>query len=1124
MSNTKIEIKKKYSQLSLFLSNITTAKTVVIVDSNESIEIMQREINFFNKDLRILKFKDWEVLPYDPISPYPELITERVKTLLNLYLNTFDMLLISPIALCHLIPPKEFIEQNVFDYKINDAITTNELIERLINAGYVRTDQVYEHGEFSVRGSLLDFFPSGSSLPFRINILKNSIESIRTFDPDTQRTVYKVNKVEVIPAREFPTNKDGIKKFRQNYRNYFSGDPTKSYIYTSVTEGINPNGIEYYIPLFFDECNTIFDFLPNGINIFDLAGIKEISKNFYEEMKERFSLVSGNIDRPVMAPENLFLNSSRILKYFETYELVSHEEINLDLFTKEIDLNIDFEKLSDDHNKLTEELSDDYKVCITFESLGKLENSFTQFSEKGVEVNKINTWTELINSEKKVNLINSPIKNSFISKKNNIIIISETDTYDYEIRSRNNTNLNKKNENFIKNIFDLTVDDFIVHEKYGIGKYCGLKTITNSEINQEFMVLEYFDSNNLLIPINNLNGISRYASSDNELVKLSKLGTNSWEKKKLSAKKAIKDTAAELLQLYAQREFEKSEVYKVNHNSFNEFCSTFKFDLTLDQKNTLDEIINDFESEKKMDRLICGDVGFGKTEIAVRASFITADNSKQVIVLVPTTILAEQHFNVFSERFLNTNFKVAELSRFKSSKDIANNIKNFNEGKIHILVGTHKILSSKLDFSDVGLMIIDEEHRFGVNQKEKIKKIKSSINILTLTATPIPRTLSISLDGLRDLSVIKTPPKKRLSVKTIVCPIDNSLIKEAIHREVRRGGQVFYLNNDIKEINETKRNLEKMLPNLKVEIAHGQMNEKELEIIMKKFYAGKFEILLTTTIIENGIDVPRANTIIIHRADKLGLAQLHQLRGRVGRSYHQAYAYLFFPREVKLKKVAKKRLEAIQKMDQLGSGLFLAIQDLEIRGAGEILGEEQSGEIQKIGYELYNKLLRKTINSLKRNSSNQINDINENIVEIKMNESSLLPENYCPNTHERLLIYKKLSNSANYDEVLKVKEEIIDRFGRHPVEVENLIDSHHLRILSEGCYINKIDFKEKEIILLFNENPNLNVEKLLNWIKKEKFVMSGENKIKISIEENNLKKRVNYLLPKLKEIERFVIN
>ena len=1077
---------------------------------------LKEEISWFYPKLRVNHFPDWETLPYDQISPHPDLISERLLTLYQMTQREFDINLLPLSTSLHLLPPRSYIEKFSFNFKTNQAVDINAFKNRLVDNGYLYVEKVMNPGEFAMRGGIIDIFPMGSIVPYRIDFFDNEIESIRTFDVDTQRSLYPTNKIKLLPARECPLDDEGVGIFRNNYREKFEGDLSKSKIYKSITKSTPFAGMEWYLPLFFEQTNSIFDYIEPKDAVLLLGDTAKAASDYWSETASRYRLYAYDTERPILEPNEFLIPPDQFFKKIKDYPQIKKHK---DRIKSIKDIAIDRDESPPLH-KLSKLISKStQRILLCAEGLGRRESLADLLKQSDIQFKLVEDWNAFIDSHEKVCLIAGPLHDGF--SYSNYLIITENEIFPNFVRQTKKSKRNKSfsSDGIVKDLTELSIGDPIVHEQHGVGRYKGLVDLDYGEGINEFLELHYEREDKLYVPVSQLYLISRYSGGPIESAPIHKLGSGSWEKAKKKALTQIHDTAAELLDLYAKRSLQKGVSSKINLNDYDAFVDGFPFEETADQKDAIERVVEDMESSRPMDRLVCGDVGFGKTEVALRAAFISVLNGKQAIVLVPTTLLAEQHFDNFCDRFARWPIKIEEISRFKSKKQQYESLQRLHEGKIDIIIGTHRLLQPDVKFKDLGLVVIDEEHRFGVRQKEKLKAFRKNVDVLALTATPIPRTLSLAMEGLREFSVIATPPQKRLSIKTFVVNFSQGIIKEAVLREFNRGGQVYFLHNEVNTIQSMFEKLSKLLPEAKIGVAHGQLREKELEHVMQDFHQQRINILLCSTIIETGIDIPTANTIIMNRADKFGLAQLHQLRGRVGRSHHQAYAYLLIDEDRKLTSNAKKRLEAIQLMEDLGAGYHLAMHDLEIRGAGELLGDSQSGQMHEIGFNLYIDMLNNAIKQLKKGEKLDLESPITSNKEINLHTPTILTQTYCPNTNERLIIYKRLSSCKSKDELKSIKEELIDRFGIMPLQTVNLILFHELRINILSTEVMKIDSSKRKSEITIKKNADIDPIKIIDLLQNDqRFKMNGPDKIKILLEEEDVARRVKFITKTINEI------
>ncbi|SMC25081.1 transcription-repair coupling factor (superfamily II helicase) [Andreprevotia lacus DSM 23236] len=1052
---------------------------------------LKEEIAFFAPGKTVLQLPDWETLPYDHFSPHQDLISERLETLWQLREQKADVVLVPLQTAMSRLAPVEYLAGYTFFLQKGQKFDAEKLRADMAFAGYSHVTQVYSPGEFSIRGGLVDLFPMGSTLPYRLDLFDDEIETIRTFDVDTQRSLFPVPEIRLLPAREFPLDDGGRTKFRQRFREVFEGDPSKSRLYKDISAGVTPAGVEYYLPLFFDLTATLFDYLPKDALIALHGDIHAAAQQFWADTQDRYRNLSGEKDRPILPPKDIYLPPDDLfasLKNFKRLEFVAGSS---DATLPLPDLGVD-RRAEQPIQKLLDFIArhsatKTQRVLICAESLGRRETMAQFFAEYGLKPALVDSWQDFASARDAVMLTAAPLYNGFIEAASQLAVITEASLYATVAQSRGKRQQKRSNTDaMLRDLSELKIGDAVVHEAHGIGRYQGLVSMDLGDGPTELLLLQYAGEDKLYVPVSQLHVISRYSGGSADAAPLHKLGSGAWDKAKRRVAEQVRDTAAELLNLYARRAARKGHAFEWNHHDYEAFAAGFGFEETADQAAAIEAVLIDLRIDRPMDRLVCGDVGFGKTEVALRAAFAAVLGGKQVAVLVPTTLLAEQHFQTFSDRFADWPIRIAELSRFRSPKEVAAALKGLADGQIDIIIGTHKLVQPDVQFAKLGLVIIDEEHRFGVRQKEQLKALRADVDVLTLTATPIPRTLAMSLEGLRDFSVIATAPSKRLAVKTFVAKYADGVIREAVLREFKRGGQVFFLHNEVDTIENMREKLTALLPEARIGVAHGQMRERELEHVMRDFNAQRFNLLLCTTIIETGIDIPNANTIVMNRADKFGLAQLHQMRGRVGRSHHQAYAYLLVPDLKSITTDAKKRLEAIQQMEELGSGFYLAMHDLEIRGAGEVLGDSQSGEMQEIGFSLYSQMLNEAVKALKKGLEPDLTQPLGVTTEINLHAPALLPVDYCPDVNERLSLYKRLASADTPDDLDDLMQELIDRFGLLPDAAKVLLDCHRLRILAKPAGIAKIDAADSAIVVTFAKNTVVEPFKIIQLVQSKK--------------------------------------
>ncbi|MCX8565304.1 MAG: transcription-repair coupling factor [Glomeribacter sp. 1016415] len=1079
---------------------------------------LQHEIAYFAPEARVRLLPDWETLPYDAFSPHQDLVSARLATLHDISAGHCDIVLVPATTALYRMAPPSFMAAYTFKFTQGEPLDIAQLKAQFLLAGYEHVSQVMRPGEYCVRGGLIDLFPMGSALPYRLDLFDNQIDSIRAFDPDTQRSLYPVPEVKLLPGREFPFDEPARTAFRSRWRELFDGDPSRVPLYKDIGVGIPSAGIEYYLPLFFDATATLFDYLPPTAHLAFIGDLDTAIKQFANDTKQRYAFLSHHRERPILEPTRLFISDEDffiLAKPFARLVLTPSpaSQPQRNRWAEPLpSLSIN-RQAGDPVAALRSWLANPSpRVLIVAESAGRRETILQMLSEHALKPTLLDSFDAFTQAEAvRFALTTAPLAVGFALPAENLAIVTETELYGGQARriGRRRQERASDVDAMVRDLSELKIGEPVVHSQHGIGRYHGLASMDLGEGETEFLHLEYAANSTLYVPVSQLHVISRYSGAQPEQAPLHALGSGQWDKAKRKAAQQIRDTAAELLNLYARRAAREGHVFSLSPNDYERFAQSFGFEETPDQAAAIAAVMADMTSGKPMDRLVCGDVGFGKTEVALRAAFIAVLDGKQVAILAPTTLLAEQHFQTFSDRFADWPVRIAELSRFKSAQEITQAINALNDGTVDIVIGTHKLLSPQINFKQLGLVIIDEEHRFGVRQKEALKTLRAQVDILTLTATPIPRTLGMALEGLRDFSVIATAPQKRLAIKTFVRREDHSTIREAMLRELKRGGQIYFLHNEVETIHQRRLMLEELMPEARIAVAHGQMHERELERVMRDFVAQRANVLLCTTIIETGIDVPSANTILMHRADKFGLAQLHQLRGRVGRSHHQAYAYLLVHDPEALTKQAARRLEAIQQMEELGSGFYLAMHDLEIRGTGEVLGDKQSGEIHEIGFQLYTEMLQDAVNSLKAGKEPDLSAPLAAATDINLHVPALLPANYCGDVQQRLSLYKRLASCATDDQIDAIHEELIDRFGALPTPAQALIETHRLRLVAKALGIVKIDVSESAITLLFGPNPSVNPAAIIALVQKHRHIkLVGPDKLRIETQAQDLAARL----------------
>ncbi len=1062
---------------------------LVIVSSMAEAYRLEQDLSLFFKDLPgaplLRHFADWETLPYDNFSPHQDIISARMRCLYELALGEKSLIVVSAATLLQRIAPKDYILGNSLILKVGSRLNGLQLREQLVQAGYHAVDTVYQHGEFAIRGGLIDIYPMGSNCAYRIELFDDEVETLREFDPETQRTINNVKAIELLPAKECPLDKTAITGFKNRWHAQFQGDFRNSSIYQDITGGLSPAGVEYYLPLFFEQTASLFDYLPSGTTAFVLGELEAAIEHFWREAQSRYESRRGDRHRPILPPAQVFLP---LTDFFTALKPLSRVNVSSApvadkagqynyACTTPPALHIDA-KAQRPLGKLEDYLyASEERILFCAESSGRREALTDQLKNLDVKPEAFDSFHAFLTGKARYGITLADWEQGLVLQSPGVSVIAEPQLFGLRIQQRRRRKGGvDDHDSIIKNLTELKMDAPVVHLDHGVGRYRGLQTIDINGQTAEFLVLEYADAAKLYVPVANLHVISRYSGSDDTHAPLHRLGGETWAKAKRKAAEQIRDVAAELLEIYAKRSARKGYAFEDPEDSYAQFCAGFPFEETPDQESAINAVRRDMLSPQPMDRLVCGDVGFGKTEVAMRATFIAVQNSRQVLVLVPTTLLAQQHYENFKDRFADWPINVDVVSRFRSTKETNEVRERLANGRVDILIGTHKLLQADIKAPNLGLLIIDEEHRFGVRQKETLKALRTEVDILTMTATPIPRTLNMAMNGIRDLSIIATPPAKRLSIKTFVRETDDGVIKEAILREILRGGQVYFLHNEVKTIEKTAADLALLVPEARIHIGHGQMRERELEQVMSDFYHKRFNVLVCTTIIETGIDVPNANTIIIDRADKFGLAQLHQLRGRVGRSHHQAYAYLLTGNTKTMTDDAHKRLNAIMEAQDLGAGFTLASHDLEIRGAGELLGEDQSGQIQTIGFSLYMEMLDRAVKAIRSGKIINLDEPLEVPVEINLRVPALIPDDYLPDVHTRLILYKRIASFTEPEQLREIQVEMIDRFGLLPEPTKNLMRVTALRFAAQALGIVKIEANRQSGRIEFG--PHAKVEPL----------------------------------------------
>lgn len=1196
-----------------------TPKIVLTADSETALRL-QTAWQFFRPQDNALFLPDWETLPYERFSPHQDLVSERLSVLWQLKNGAADVLFAPVSTAMQRLAPPSFLMGRTFWLKTGQTLDLNRLRENLVEAGYAAVSNVVAAGEFAVRGGIVDLFPMGADSPYRIDLFDNEIDSIKTFDPDTQRTLAPVSEIRLLPAHEFPTDTDAQKIFRNRFREEIPSNPNEATVYQAVGKGQFGAGVEYYLPLFFEDgCADLFDYIGENAIIVCTDDVHARAHRFWDEVKSRHAMAQGDPSYPPLLPQSLYLLPDQFAGCLKRYPQV-WTQADAKSGLPDVAVN----RQSDEPLAALARFQAAFggKILLCAESAGRRETMTGFLKQHGFDVKPVSSWAEFLSDKfagslkaNSVALAVAPLSQGFVLGESSLhsliqqqpapspvgegwgegntsalqteisataagplpnplpqereqsaaastvsgslhaeglpengadefllrrnslrsfsgspnvtesslhlAVITESELYQYVARSRVHSRRKKHaavSDGSLRDLAEISIGDPVVHEEHGIGRYRGLVLMGEDEMLQ----LEYANEAQLYIPVSQLHLISRYSGQAHENVALHKLGSGAWNKAKRKAAEKARDTAAELLNLYAQRAAQSGHKFEINELDYQAFADGFGYEETEDQAAAIAAVIKDLTQAKPMDRLVCGDVGFGKTEVALRAAFVAVMGGKQVAVLAPTTLLVEQHAQNFADRFADFPVKVASLSRFNNSKATKAALEGMADGTVDIVIGTHKLVQDDIKFKNLGLVIIDEEHRFGVRQKEQLKRLRANVDILTMTATPIPRTLSMALEGLRDFSLITTAPSRRLAVKTFVKPFSEGSVREAVLRELKRGGQVFFLHNEVDTIENMRERLETLLPEARIGVAHGQLRERELEQVMRDFLQQRFNVLLCSTIIETGIDIPNANTIIINRADKFGLAQLHQLRGRVGRSHHQAYAYLLTPEYIT--KDAEKRLDAIAAADELGAGFTLAMQDLEIRGAGEILGEGQSGEMMQVGFTLYTEMLKQAVRDLKKGRQPDLDAPLGITTEIKLHSPALLPESYCPDIHERLVLYKRLAVCETVQQINAIHEELVDRFGLPEQPVKTLIESHHLRLAAKELGIDAIDATSEAVTVTFGKHHQIDPTEIILLIQTDKkYRLAGADKLKFTAQMEDVEARINTVKNVLRRLKAGVV-
>ena len=1101
---------------------------------------LEHELHALLPREQVMVFPDWETLPYDHFSPHQDIVSTRLSTLSRLRDSHQGVLIVPVSTLMLRSSPKQFIYGNAIVYRVGDTLNIDKLRKQLDDAGYINTQQVMAHGEYAVRGSVVDLFAMGQNAPVRFDLFDDEIDSMSHFDVDTQRSSEQIKAINLLPAHEFGTTDADIERFRIQYREAFGASAEQDSVYMQVSKGALPPGIEYYLPLFFEQLDTLFDYLPEQAVFMHMGDIQHGAERFLADVHSRYTSRKVDPLRPLLEPQRLYLPLEELNSRFKQYPRIELSQASLPLRAGHFNLGTEpLPEVRIDHAKqppfgafldyALAEKQNKGRIVLSVESDGRREALLTLLKPSGLKITPCDNLDAALASDADISLIVAPFEQSVVLNQNGrVSLITEQELLGIRVsqRRRRKHKHQVSSDALIRNLAELEEGQPIVHLDHGVGRYIGLETLDAAGVATEFVTIMYANDAKLYVPVAALHMLSRYSGGEEASAPLHKLGSDAWEKAKKRAAEKVRDVAAELLDIYAKRQAKPGYQFALDEAGYRQFSDNFVFEETEDQQNAITAVLEDMRSKNAMDRLVCGDVGFGKTEVAMRAAYVAVADGKQVAVLVPTTLLAQQHFENFRDRFADFPVTVDILSRFKSTKEQNATLTKIKEGQVDIVIGTHKLLQENIEFADLGLLVVDEEHRFGVRQKEKIKALRADVDILTLTATPIPRTLNMAMSGMRDLSIIATPPAKRLAVKTFVRQRDDEMIREAILREIKRGGQVYFLHNNVETIERTAEDIRAIVPEATVAVAHGQMRERELESLMSDFYHQRFNVVVCTTIIETGIDIPSANTIIMDRADRLGLAQLHQLRGRVGRSHHQAYAYLLTPPPKAMSKDAQKRLEAIASLEDLGAGFTLATHDLEIRGAGELLGDEQSGQIQTIGFSMYMEMLEQAVEALKNGQEPTLDKLLKSHTEVDLKLPALLPNDYIGDVNLRLGLYKRIASAGDTETLDELKVELIDRFGLLPDATKNLFSLQELKQRAGAIGITKVEANPKGGYFEFSQQTKVSPGFIIGLIQADPkhYRMEGANRLRFMISEANAKERLKLITAMISEFEAKVGN
>jgi len=1098
---------------------------LIVADDARELDPLKAELEFFlDGRAAVHAFPDWEVLPYDSFSPHADIISERLATLAELPRLVHGAVLVAADTLVQRLPPRGYVDGRSFVLTVGERLPVEPLRQRLTEAGYAAVGQVASPGEFAVRGALVDVFPMGADVPLRLDLFDEEIETIRTFDPETQRSLDTLPHVRMLPGRELPLDPEAIKNFRRRYRSRFDGDPNKSQIYRGVSDGIAPPGIEFYLPLFFETTASLFDYLPAATVVAADSDLALSLERAWRSIEERYEDRRHDLERPLLAPQEVFIEPAKLLAWTERVARIEWQHFKIEQpdagpssrqtkvddpeaavqnfatgAPRDLQLDTRAERPLAPLESFLQ--SFDGRVLIVAESAGRREVLQQMLRAGRHAAVAVSGWAEFLLSSARLAIAIAADIGGLVLPAAGIALLSESQLFGSRARQeRRRRKTAADPQAILRDLMTLSPGAPVVHEEYGVGRYVGLEAMEVAGQPGEFLVIEYRDGDRIYAPVQSLHLVSRYAGAAPDGAPLHKLGTEQWARARKRAAEQIRDVAAELLDLYSQRQARTGTKLTVGELEYQSFANAFPFEETADQAEAIEHVLQDIASGKPMDRIVCGDVGFGKTEVAMRAAFVAAQAGKQVAVLVPTTLLAEQHLVNFRDRFADWPVHIEALSRFRSGKQANAVLEGVEDGTVDIVIATHKLLHANVRFKRLGLVIVDEEHRFGVRDKERLKALRAEVHVLTLTATPIPRTLNMALGGLRELSIISTPPAERLAIKTFVVEWNATILREACLRELRRGGQVYLVHNEVQTIEKIADDIRRIVPEADVRVGHGQMRERDLEQLMVDFYHRRFNLLVCTTIIESGIDVPTANTIIINRADKLGLAQLHQLRGRVGRSHHRAYAYLVAPPVKALSTDAVKRLEAIESLEDLGAGFVLATHDLEIRGAGELLGESQSGEMTEVGLSMYLDLLDQAVRALKEGRTPRLDQPLSATTEVELRVPALLPVDYIADVPLRLTLYKRIAAATDSATLDELTAELIDRFGELPPAAQNLLAIARLKLTARALGIRRLDLGLQGGYVLFEADAAVDPARLVKLLQSpgREYRLEGPVKLRIS--------------------------